>query len=337
MADKHEKPSPEQIVEICESYFSQTVEKITAPGGKARESVRVHFADHTIIATGRAYPGRMRLEIEVLERLNRLGAPVPRLIGQSGQMFFQEDVGSERLSLRLAGRDDDGAVMDVAARAFGSLIEIQAAGMKSGLNRIVPPLGEEAPWVIGLISTPVATSQKYGIAPPDLDFQPLTDRLLAPATQFVKWDSRPGNAAIGNDRRVYWFDWEHCGRRQGMEDFAWLAGDEFFPLGADEVVAILGDLLPRGQAGQALDYLTHFIVFHIIQRLTILHRRFTEVGWVDPMNALRYDKIGVDPGLARSLCRHGAGWADRAPLTRPLVGWFGEVSKAIDAMGGNVV
>lgn len=331
MADKREKLIPEIVVGICEKYFDQKVDKVTAPGGKSRESVRVHFADRTIIATQRAYPGRMRLEVEVLNRLAAFGAPVPKLLGETERVFFQEDVGSNRLSGALAQTKGDSQT-DIAASAFKSILQIQEAGQKSGLSEIVPPLGHRVAWVAGLVNAPGVTAEKYGIAPPVLAYQPLTKRLHVHANRFVKWDARPGNASIRTGGQVYWFDWEHCGRRQGMEDFAWLAGDEFFPLDADNVVAILTAILPGGRKTRDLNYLGHFIVFHIIQRLAIIHRRFSEVGWTDPQKAMRYDLIGVDRALAVRLCTHGAGWAGRAKLTRPLEGWFESCARAIKAM-----
>jgi len=329
MADKHEKLSAEQIAAISEKFFAKTVVKVTAPGGKSRESVRVHFDDGTVIATQRKYPGRMRLEVEVLERLNGQGAPAPRLLGSVGQVLFQQDIGSYRLSGALAHTKGK-SLTDIAAAACESLLYIQEAGGKSGLNEIVPPLGEDSSWVVGLVSTPMATAQKFEIEPPTLNFALLTDKLLVPANRFIKWDARPGNGAIGDDGRVFWFDWEHCGRRQGMEDFAWLFGDEFFPLDVDDAVAILDDLLPKETKEFDLDYLAHFIVFHIVQRLTIFHRLHRKSGWTDPKTALKYDDVGVDPDMAIMLCTHGAEWADRSDLTRPLARWFGALAARIE-------
>jgi len=331
LVEKRAKLTPQNVAKICESIFHQPVEKVTAPGGSSRESLRVHFATHSIIATQRAYSGRMRLEVEVLRRLSDEGAPVPKFLGGTEQVFFQQDVGSRRLSSQLAQADAP-TCQNIAARAFESLIQIHEAGERAGLHQIVPAIGAQKPWVAGFVNSALAASDRYDIAPPAIDFDAIVNALHVPCKRFLKWDARPGNASIGPDDRVYWFDWEHCGARQGTEDFAWLAGDEFFPLGAAEVVAILSDLMGPKLATPELEYLGTFTSFHIIQRLTIIHRRFEKVGWVDVNNALKLDKIGADRALAIRLCDHGAGWAGMAASTRPLQRWFSDCAEALGAM-----
>ncbi len=331
MSEKQDMLTPDELAREASACFSRPVEKITAPGGKSRDSVRVHFDGFSVIATQRRFPGRMRLEIEVLKRLTRVGAPVPRLLGQTERVFFQQDIGRDRLSGRLFNAGDI-SPEDVVARAFESLVKLQQAGKEARLQGLVPALGVTQTWVRGLVSTPLAASESYGISPPHLDDSALIRRLVVPAQTFIKWDARPGNAAIGGDGRVIWFDWEHCGRRQGMEDFAWLAGDEFFPLESASVIPVLHDLLVPEDRDENLDYLTYFITFHIVQRLTIIYRQFASDGWDDPDEAIRYDNIGVDPDLAIALCQRGAGWADRRALTRPLAPWFLEIAKAIEGL-----
>ncbi len=331
MAEKRERLSPENVAKISEGIFAMPVTKVTAPGGKTRESLRIHFPGRTIVATQRKYAGRMRLEAEVLRRLTEQGAPVPKFLGGNEQIFFQEDVGSRRLSGELV-MQEGAAQLDVAARAIESLVQIRAAGEASNLAEIVPELGFKRDWIAGFVGTAIKSSEKYKIDRPKIDLPSLVERLEVSNKRFIKWDARSGNASIGADGKVYWFDWEHCGSRQGVEDFAWLAGDEFWPVASDEIVDILVRLLPKDQAGDEIDYLAHFITFHIVQRLTIIHRRFVKAGWVDAAKALKYDKVGVDPDLGKRLCRHGAGWADRAALTRPMVRWFEDCAEAMDSL-----
>jgi len=327
MTEKRQKLTAENVARIAATIFGMPVEKVTAPGGKSRESLRIHFPVKTVMATQRAYAGRMRLEVEVLRRLTAEGAPVPGFLGGNEQLFFQDDVGSKRLSGALAysARPEQ---IDVAERSIKSLIGIHKAGDRAGLSDTVPALGAEKDWVRGFVATANPTSKRFGIAAPLIDIEAVTGRLHVPAERFLKWDARPGNASIGADRQVYWFDWEHCGKRQGTEDFAWLAGDEFWPLDAEAVVDILERNLPKESKSADLDYLSHFITFHIVQRLAVIHRRFLKVGWVDAAAALKHDKIGVDPDLMVRLCRHGAGWADRSDLTRPMVKWFEDCERA---------
>ena len=183
-----------------------------------------------------------------------------------------------------------------------------------------------------MIGNVAQVSLRLNIPPPVLDTPALTAALHVPRETFLKWDARPGNASIGRDGRVYWFDWEHSGKRQGMEDFAWLAGDEFWPLGPDQVVDLLEGLLPQHRRASDVRYLGLFITFHIVQRLGIIRARFDKSGWADPERAMRYDRIGVDGDLIRRLCRHGADWAMRDPLSRPMADWF--VSCAETLNGG---
>lgn len=331
MTEKRAKLTPENVARIAAKSFGMPVEKVTAPGGKSRESLRVHFPGKTVVATQRAYAGRMRLEVEVLKRLSKKSAAVPGFLGGTEQIFFQEDVGSNRLSGALA-YSERATKIDVAERAIVSLIEIHRAGDDVGLSNIVPGLGEAKDWVRGFVATALPTSQRFGISEPAIDVEAISNRLHVPAAHFLKWDARPGNASIGQNKQVYWFDWEHCGKRQGTEDFAWLAGDEFWPLDVDPVVDILQRTLERRDPVDDLDYLGHFITFHIVQRLAIIHARFLKVGWVDADDALRHDKIGVDPDLTKRLCGHGAGWADRSDLTRPMVKWFEDCARAVSGL-----
>jgi hypothetical protein len=331
MVEKIEKLPPEGVAKLAEAIFGQTVDRVTAPGGSSRDSLRVHMADRTVIATQRKYPGRARMEIEVLQALTAQGAPVPRYLGGEGQVFFQEDAGSRRLSAELL-RQTEAGLTDAAARAFEGLLRIQAAGRRAGLAARVPALGTGRTWIEGFVSTPIAASPGFGIAAPRIDRMALADTLDVPAETFLKWDARPGNGAIGAGGDVLWFDWEHCGRRQGMEDFAWLAGDEFWPIPPETVVPILSQVLPAEGRAYNLRWLGLYITFHIVQRLVLIRKRYDKAGWVDPARAMRYDKIGTDGALAQRLCRHGAGWADRDGATRPMVPWFDAAGAAFASL-----
>lgn len=329
MAEEFKRLEPENVAKLAEGLFGLPVQKVTAPGGKTRESIRVHFETRTVVATQRKYAGRMQMEAEVLRRLTLEGAPVPKFLKGQDQIFFQEDVGSARLSAAL-NRAEGADAEDLLHRTFLSLQEIRLAGEAAKLAEIVPALGDERDWVMGLIGTPETQSKGLKVAGPKLDFGRLGDALHVPATVFLKWDARPGNAAIGESGRVFWFDWEHCGKRQGMEDYAWLTGDEFFPFAPDQVLRVLTDVIPKERQAVDLRYLGLFITFHIVQRLGLIRRRYDKDGWVDTEKAMRFDKIGVGADLAKRLCEHGAGWADRDPLTRPMVAWFRAAQDQVD-------
>ena len=49
MADP-ERPGPEEIARVAAEVFGTPVDRVTAPGGSSRESVRVHMGEATVIA-----------------------------------------------------------------------------------------------------------------------------------------------------------------------------------------------------------------------------------------------------------------------------------------------
>lgn len=329
MAEEFERLEPENVAKLAEGIFGMPVERVTAPGGKSRESIRVHFENRSIVATQRKYRGRMQMEAEVLRRLTLEGAPVPKFLHGQDQIFFQEDVGSARLSAAL-NRASDMDAKGLLRRTFQSLQDIRVAGEAAKLADIVPGLGGGRDWVAGLVGTPHSLSKSLRISEPAIAAEDVVDALVVNPTVFLKWDARPGNASIGDNGRVFWFDWEHCGKRQGMEDYAWLSGDEFFPFGSDLVLEILAEVIPAERQTVDLRYLGLFITFHIVQRLGLIRRRYDKDGWVDTDKAMRFDKIGVGADLARRLCKHGQGWADRDVLTRPMVAWFQSAADEVD-------
>jgi len=322
MANKTDRLSPENVAILAARIFAQPVERITAPGGASRESLRVHFSDRTIIATQRKYPGRMQLEAEVLKRLSAAGAPVPRFLSGTEKLFFQEDGGQARLSAEMAQRTGKDRLA-LAGAAIESLCEIHAAGAAEGLDRIVPALGEQEGWTRGFVGTIHETTERFGLDLPALDLDAIMADLHVAPMRFLKWDARPGNASVGEAGRVIWFDWEHCGKRQGAEDFAWMMGDEFWPLAPQDMLPILEAALPA----EKLNYLRLFTPFHIMQRLTIIHRLVARRGWLDAQKALAEDKIGAVPELAVRLATHGAEWAGLCDLTRPMAPWFKAIAE----------
>ena len=57
------------------------MQHVSFPGGKARESIRLHLGDgRTVIATRRDKKESAEREVEVLQRLHRAGAPVPGVL-----------------------------------------------------------------------------------------------------------------------------------------------------------------------------------------------------------------------------------------------------------------
>lgn len=315
------------LAALAAEVFGRPVLRITAPGGRGRASLRVVFDGLSVIATIRQDPLRRRREADLLRRLSGLGAPVPALLAERGGVLFQSDAGSRRLSAelaRLAGPAQDAA----AQRAIAALAVIRRAAADSGLTAELPSIGRSGAWLGDFAQGPLALSRHLGIAPPPILPEALAAAVAAPARAFVKWDARPGNAAVQPDGSVLWFDWEDAGLRGGAEDLGFLMADEFWPLDAARALPLAG---AEGAAEER--FLARFVALQIVRRLEIIHGRLRLAGWDDPAGALRNDRIGADPAAILRLCRHGTGWAALDPLTAPLADWFGAVAAA-DGAGG---
>ncbi|MCL4675900.1 MAG: hypothetical protein KJZ59_07730, partial [Pararhodobacter sp.] len=185
----------------------------------------------------------------------------------------------------------------------------------------LPHLGNNPDWLRNLVDGASVLVQFAGELPPDFDANATVRRLTQSGTQFVKWDCRTGNAALDRTNRLRWFDFEYAGLRHGAEDLAWLIGDESQPLDGPVLEAIIHDALdadPPGGRADYLDYLAVYTVFHILQRLDLILSEARSRGWLKIQRVLERDDVGVHPQLAAHLCRVGAHFADRSPLTAML-------------------
>lgn len=330
-ADTRPRLSPADIAEAAEAHFKQEVLQISAPGGELRASVRVAFANATVIATQRPEARGFDMEVNVLQRLSAVGAPVPRYLGQRNGVLFQEDAGRARLSVQLATLPAERR-LEIAEAAFESLWELKAKAAETGLEAELPILAMNQAWLTLFCNMPATLSKSLGVPVPALDIEGLGRIVVQTPKSFVKWDARPGNAALSADGRVLWFDWEHAGRRAGPEDFAFLAGDEFWPLGAELTLGLFTRTAPQAsKAGfqQTLRFLTCFTTLQIVQRMDLIRQRLHRKGWADAKTALRYDRVGATPNILRKLALRGSDWASRDPVLKPLEAWF---PQAADAM-----
>jgi hypothetical protein len=319
--------SPADIAKAARAHFGEDVERISAPGGRSRDSVRVTLTNRSIIATQRPTRRAFEMERALLERLSQAGGPVPRFLGHQGTLLFQEDAGRQRLSVQLAKAPLSRA-REIAQGAFESLWHLKSVASETGLTQNLPVLALSNDWLTPFCNMPATLSRTLDLAPPQLDIEALVGAVVLPPDQFVKWDARSGNAALNPTGRVIWFDWEHAGRRGGAEDFAFLAGDEFWPLGADATLELFARTGP-GVTPTMMRFLTCFTTLQITQRLEMILGRVQRKGWTDADRALRYDKIGAAPEMLERLGAHGADWASRDSRVKPLVEWFQRITQAI--------
>ena len=190
------------------------------------------------------------------------------------------------------------------------------------------------------MNSAVQLARQLGKTIPNLDRDAICERLAQPGAQFVKWDCRSGNAALDTTARLRWFDFEYSGLRHGAEDFAWLIGDEVWPLKAPKMLDIVSDAFDPG-AGHPRDvylsYLALFTTFHTVQRIVLIVGDVMRRGWSSQSWAVRYDKIDTHPLMGIKAAETAAYCSDRNDLTRPLVPLFDAIAVVFaDTMRDNV-
>jgi len=215
----------------------------TLTGPPAGLAVRVEFADGSVIATRRKRPERSQLEAFVMKTLHENGAAVPAVLAYDGDCLMQEYIKGQRLPHVFAG-SDDGMSRTVLTTAAQELAEIHRIAARRGLDQKVVRLGVKEDWVARLIETPARIGEPIGVESPHLDTAAISRLVQAGAPSFVKWDARPGNAMMRPDGSVVWFDWEHCGARNALDEINVIitAADENIvaAAGVESVVEAIG-------------------------------------------------------------------------------------------------
>ncbi|MCE0503935.1 hypothetical protein LR948_01065 [Roseivivax sp. GX 12232] len=318
-----------RVIASAEALFKESVRDLEAPGGDGRSSYRLVFSDRTIIATLRPNFRRTHVEAFTLRQLGQHCDDLPECLGVDGEILFQSDVGGRRLNLEIA-KAGRAAKADLAHRAVSAIFRIQAAGRAAGLSEALPHLGQNDAWLEGLVAgTDILADFSEGRSAA-IDRDQAKTRLARPGRQFVKWDCRSGNAAIGADDRLRWFDFEYSGARHGAEDLAWLIGDEAWPLAPEDMEAIVVDAYDPAQGDTLdayLDYLALYLTFHAAQRFDLLIDEVRRRGWRSKTRVRKYDSVGMHPEFAAHICRVGAYFAARNALTQPMARDFEEAER----------
>ena len=332
MARPKEKSAQAQIVEAARKHFGQDVARVSAPGGENRSSFRLHLTDQTVIATLRPNFRRTHLEAHVLTELGKHCSDLPECLGVVGEIMFQSDVGKRRLNVEIA-QVDAPAQIDLAAEAVSGIFRIHAAARKTELNEIMPHLGNNRDWVLNFVNAVDFLQGLGGGISNKFDREAAYARIDTPARQFVKWDCRSGNAAIGRDDKLRWFDFEYAGLRHGAEDVAWLIGDEAWPVTPQDMVDVVIDAFDPTcgiPLPEYLDYLSVYLTFHAVQRLKLISKEAKKRGWLTKERIRRYDDAGVHPEFAAQICRVGAYFSDQSELTAPLTANFLEAQRGFE-------
>ncbi len=314
------------LTRATETLLKTQVVGVEYPGGKSRESYRLLLEDGlSVIATRRSSLQLARREVCTLSALNMHDAPVPLLLGTNhSQILIQEELFGQRLSEALKDAEAE-RYRELIDAALASLVAIHKAASAEQLESKVDALGDEDSWIHGLLRRPEVIGKYLDTRAPALDYTALTALLRIREPRFIKWDARPGNALVTDAGIVKWFDWEHAGKRNRLDDMAWVMGDEYLPDHPEAERSLIDKFLPLfsddADAATAYNYLMAYGSFHIVVRLGLILKHMTD-GWWDIDKCIREDKVGVSLDCAKALCQRGARWSAECELTAPLSDWF---------------
>lgn len=318
-----------KLVACAEAHFGETVKHSSAPGGEGRASWRLNMESRSVIATLRPNFRRTHLEAFALTHIYPHCQDIPECLGVVGEIMFQSDVGGKRLNEEIVKLSRTRRA-DVAHEAIASIFRIQSAAHKAGLHQSMPHLGVNHDWIENMVDAVEALEPFSAGRSMSADRQALAEKIACPATQFVKWDCRSGNAAIGEDDRLRWFDFEYSGIRHGSEDVAWLLGDEAWPIAPAtmlDIVISAFDANGQHDLDDYLDYLSVYLTLHCVQRFKLILKEVHKRGWLSKTRVRKYDDAGVHPEFAAQICRVGAYFGARSSLTEPVGRDFEDAEK----------
>ena len=288
-----------------------------------------------VIVSFRPKHNRAETERAVLKELAPKGALIPRLLASDGKkMLIQEEITGERLSEAMHGQDES-RVEQLLDAALTSLADTHRMGSESGFDTSLATLGDSFEWLVGLLDRPAVIGNFLKVPAPQPNLKELESLLAVRKPRFIKWDSRPGNAMVREDDKVYWFDWEHCGARNRLDDMAWLLADEYvpdYPAAEERLikkhVANFADDLSVDEARQ---YLSAYGVFHSSVRLGLICKYKTQGDWWGQDYCLKHDKVGITWESMLRVCDRGARWAKQNPYTEALSPWFVAIADRFEA------
>jgi len=335
MSSSANKQRISKIHTIAEEHFGKAVKKITAPGGEGRSSFRLHFEDRNVIATLRPNFRRTHLEAYVLNALIDHCDDLPRCLGVVDDVMFQEDVGGRRLNREIV-RHSPSRQLTLSAEAIEGIFRIQSAARKTDLHEKLPHLGTNQDWILNFVNAVDALRPFAGGISSKFDHDAACEAVMYPGRQFLKWDCRSGNAAIGDDRKLRWFDFEYSGLRHGAEDIAWLIGDEAWPVEPEEMADIVVksyDPETGHDIDDYMEFLSIYLTFHCVQRFKLITKEAKKRGWLTKEKVRKYDDAGVHPDFAAHICKVGAYFASRAKITAPLARNFEGAESAFSNIG----
>jgi len=324
-----------EAASACRDLLGDPVIGWEDPGGQHRKSTRLFLDGRTVIATLRESAERADLEAGVLRGLHAQGAAVPAVLAYDGRWLLQEDIAGERLSraLRRVGKEEAFELQD---RALASLHAIHQAGSRAGLAAQCYRIGNSREWVEGLAAAPAKLGTFLGLAAPEIDTAAIVRVLLRRPTSFIKWDARPPNAVVTPTGEIAWFDWEHCGTRNRLDDIVWFLGDESIIDRPGDERRLLNRWVPRfdegGYPAGPADYTMTQGALHCAVRLSIhvssAAREQSPGDWRETLAGRGPDTLSSG-GLR--LARRGLRWSEQSSALQPLAHWFRAVRERFSA------
>jgi Phosphotransferase enzyme family len=324
------------IASKCGQLLGERVTAMEYPGGRSRRSFRIVLKNTgSAIVSIRPKLERANTERAVLKELSQKDTQVPKLLASDGKkMLIQEEISGERLSQAMHDQNET-RVESVLDSALTSLADSHQAGSDVGFDSDLAPLGDNADWIVQLLNRPAVIGNVLDLPAPRPKLKQLESLLAVRKPRFIKWDSRPGNAMVREDGKVYWFDWEHCGTRNRLDDMAWLLADEYVPdYPAAEARLIekhIANFADDLSIDEAMQYLSAYGVFHLAVRLGLICKYKVGGQWWDHEYCLARDKVGVSQQSMYRVCKRGERWAKRNPYTEALAPWFVDIAHHFQA------
>lgn len=315
-----------------EKLLNQKVINVEFPGGKRRRSYLLNLEDgREVVATQRKEKSRASMESEVLKQLSKTTKFVPQLIATDGRFrLVQEKLEGARLSSALNTANDE-ELESLLIQALQSLSRLHHMGSESGFDHKFKAIGYDQEWINGLLYRPLVIGKHFKCIPKEPNLQQLTTLFKVNKPRFIKWDARPGNALCHPQGYVTWFDWEHCGVRNRLDDMAWLLCDEFVPNKPEIELRIINEFIDQFadqySKDQAEQYLYTFGVFHSCVRLGLILSYKKDGSWWNLQKCIDGDKAGVTQQLAIRLCNRARRWAEKSEYTECLSPWFDELTE----------
>ena len=337
MSESSQKNQTDQWIEsigkVCKTVFDVDPSSIEFPGGERRKTAVVHVNAQSFAVSRRRSPQRAQLEAEVLRRLHQRAAPVPALVEHFDRWVIQEFVPGVRLSEALDAGSSE-TRNQLAQDAVSSLAKIHRAGEMAGLEKRVVVIGSKPGWVDRLIETPTRLSTQLGLPAPDLDTTALAAHLQVTEPKFIKWDARPGNAQVNAQGKTIWFDWEHCGCRNPLDDLAWFLCDEWSPFDSwdadQKLIRSQIESMTDKNADEKCDNLLAFGALHMCVRLALIISRKGDGNWWNRKKCLKGDKIGVTKSETVNLSKRLINWSRHGSHLAPLTPWILRLSDRLE-------